>query len=74
MSRTDDSLRDVLEKLNQHGEILARLEERSRNDSAASLKRDERLDSHAGKIRALEHWRNALSGGFAVVVGWLGLK
>jgi hypothetical protein len=33
-----------------------------------------RLDAHAEKIRALEHWRNYIGGGMAVITAWLGLK
>lgn len=70
MSKIDD----VLSKLNAHGEVLARLDERSEAHSKKSEDHDKRLDSHAGKIRSLEHWRYGLGGAIGIVAAWLKLK
>lgn len=61
----DDELRSV----------IIRIDERTKNMAEAQEKRDEmvdkRLDAHAGKIRALENWRNWIGGGMAVIGGFI---
>lgn len=71
---TVSKIDEVLAKLNEHSDVLARLDERAKAQSTKTKEQDERLDSHASKIRNLEHWKWGQTGAIAFIAAWLKLK
>lgn len=53
---------EILRRLSEQDKLLARIDERTANMAEKFDAIDKRLDSHAGKIRGLEHWRWKASG------------
>jgi len=69
-----DEYKDLLKMLSDQNVTLARIDANASHVKEKFEVIDRRLDSHAGKIRALEHWRWGLAGGLAalgMLVKWI---